>query len=87
VAREAGIGTGDRTMSEALSTMWRSDALPANALLARASLGSRKKLLSEALTVGPPANGKARVESSEPAARLGGRLVSEGQGSSTPATD
>jgi hypothetical protein len=80
VAREAGIGTRDRTMSEALSTMWRSDALPTDALLARASLRSRKKLLSEALTVGPPAYGKARVESSELAARLGGRPVSDGSG-------
>ena len=87
MARGAGAGTRSRTASEASPTMWRRGALPPRALLARASLGSRKKLLSEALTVGPPANGKARVESSEPAARLGGRLVSEGQGSSTPATD
>lgn len=80
MAREAGIGTRDRTMFEALSTMWRSAALPTDALLARASLWSRKKLLSEALTVGPPADGKARVESLEPAARLGSRLISEGSG-------
>ncbi|MGE5532679.1 MAG: Tn3 family transposase, partial [Bacteroidota bacterium] len=55
VARETGTLTRGRWVSEALSTMWRRGGLPPRALLARAWLWLRKKLLFEASYDGPPA--------------------------------
>src|SRR5439155_26836669 len=65
VARRAGGGTRSRSSSEASPTMWSRRALLLQGLLARASRRLRKKPLHEASRVGPPAHGRARVESSD----------------------
>ena len=49
-------------MSEAPLTTWSGGNLLPSGLLARALLGSRKKLPSEASKVGPPVEGRTRVE-------------------------
>jgi RadC-like JAB domain len=65
VATRAGERTRSRISSEASRTMWPRRARPLPGLLARTSRWLRKKPLSEAPMVGPPADGRARVESSD----------------------
>src|SRR5215475_4157520 len=60
--------------------MWLTGTLHPRELLARAMSWSREKLPSDAPQVGPPDDGKGRVELSEHPFRLGGMSVSDGPG-------
>jgi hypothetical protein len=54
VARETGIRTRSRMMSEAFPTMWHGEALPSTVLLARVMPWLHKKLPVDAPKVGTP---------------------------------
>jgi len=84
VARETGMGTRGRTMSEALPTMWLMGALPPRELLARALPRLRKKLPLEASKVGPPVTTVGLGWSYRISSAVGRRTVSDGQEVSTP---
>ena len=84
MARETGIGTGGRTMSEALLTMWLRGALHPRELLARALPRLRKELLFEASKVGPPARTVGLGWSYRNSALAWCKVVFDGQEVSTP---